>query len=137
MLRSTQRVVSGNRFTILIIKIVRIKIIDIKKISIQIAIKIIIIKYFIIIARSQNVIICKKFRNRFLLISRVFSSGQIIIKTFKIKIRIIIIRIIVTTFVLKIRGEIRIEKFRYISLKKIKNIQTNFPTIKFSTTIKI
>jgi hypothetical protein len=111
---------------VLIIKIVRVKIIDkiidIKKIFIRIAIKIIVIKYFIIAVRSQNVIICKKFRNRFLLISRVFSPNQIIVKTFKIRIKKIIIRIAVIISVLRIRGEINIKKFRYISLKRIKNI---------------
>jgi hypothetical protein len=110
----------------LIIRIVKIKIIDkiidIKKITIRIAIKIIVIKYFIIIARSQNVIICKKFRNRFLLIFRVFLPNQIMVKMFKNRIKKIIIKIAVITSVLKIKGKIRIEEFRYISLKRIKNI---------------
>jgi hypothetical protein len=126
MLRSTQRVVSRSRSTVLIIRIVRIeiidKIIDIKKILTRIAIKIIVIKYLITVARSQNVIICKKFKARFLLISRVSSLGQIIIKTLKIRIRKIIIKIIVTTSVLRIEKKMRIEEFRYLSLKRIKNI---------------
>jgi hypothetical protein len=121
MLRSTQRVVSGNRFTVLVIRIVRIeiidKIIDIKNFFTRIAIKIIVIKYFIAVARSQNAIICKKFRNKILLISRVFSPGQIMITTLKSRIKKIIIRIAVTISVLRIKREIRIEKFKYISLK--------------------
>jgi hypothetical protein len=110
----------------LVIRIVKIKIIDkiidIKKILTRIAIKIIVIKYFIVVARSQNAIIYKRFKNKSLLIFRVFSPGLIMIKTFKIRIKRIIIRIIVIISVLRIRGEIRIEKFRYISLKRIKNI---------------
>jgi hypothetical protein len=126
MLRNTQRVASESRSTILIIRIIRIgiidKIIDIKKIPIRIVIKIIVIKYLIIIARSQNAIICKNFKNKFLLISRVFLPNQIIIKTLKNKIKKIIIKIAVTTSVLRIKGEIRIEKFKYILLGRIKNI---------------
>jgi hypothetical protein len=110
----------------LIIRIVKIeiidKIIDIKKILIRIVIKIIVIKYFIAAVRSQSAIICKNFKSRFLLIFRVSLSGQIMVKTFKNRIKRIIIRIAVTISVLRIEGEIRIEKFKYISLGRIKNI---------------
>jgi hypothetical protein len=110
----------------LIIRIVKIeiidKIIDIKKIPIRIVIKTIVIKYLIAAARSQNAIICKNFRNRFLLISRVSLSSQIIVKTLKSRIKKIIIRIAVTISVLRIEGEIKIEEFKYISLGRIKNV---------------